>query len=66
MLEGVFGAAETAKAEAAQHIALEMVGLPGYFVTVALVGSMGPRRIQVLVTHEGSSYCRRRRFDCSR
>ena len=47
MLEGVFGAAQTARAEAAQHIALELVGLPGYFVTVALVSSMGPKRIQV-------------------
>lgn len=47
VLEAVFGGREGPKQEAFQDSLLALVALPGYFVAVALIGRMGPRRVQV-------------------
>ncbi|CAM9493408.1 unnamed protein product [Scytosiphon promiscuus] len=47
VLEAVFGSAETLKDEASQDSIVALVALPGYLVAVALIGKMGPRRVQV-------------------
>ncbi|CAM9669015.1 unnamed protein product, partial [Hapterophycus canaliculatus] len=48
VLEAVFGSAETLKDEASQDSVVALVALPGYLFAVALIGQMGPRRVQVL------------------
>lgn len=56
VLEAVFGAAEDLKDEAAQDSLVALVALPGYFVAVALIGRMGPRRVQVKKRKNTSQY----------
>lgn len=53
VLEAVFGSAETLAGEASQDIFVALVALPGYFVAVALVAKMGPRRVQVGIFYVG-------------
>ncbi|CAN0584203.1 unnamed protein product, partial [Ectocarpus sp. 12 AP-2014] len=43
----VFGNAESLRDEASQDSLVALVALPGYFVAVALISRMGPRRVQV-------------------
>ncbi|CAM9289765.1 unnamed protein product [Ectocarpus sp. 13 AM-2016] len=47
VLEAVFGNAESLRGEASQDSLVALVALPGYFVAVALISRMGPRRVQV-------------------
>ncbi|CAM9365980.1 unnamed protein product [Ectocarpus fasciculatus] len=47
VLEAVFGSAESLRDEASQDSLVALVALPGYFVAVALISRMGPRRVQV-------------------
>ncbi|CAM9151456.1 unnamed protein product [Ectocarpus sp. 8 AP-2014] len=47
VLEAVFGNAESLRDEASQDSLVALVALPGYFVAVALISRMGPRRVQV-------------------
>ncbi|CAN0084714.1 unnamed protein product [Ectocarpus sp. 4 AP-2014] len=47
VLEAVFGNAEDLRDEASQDSLVALVALPGYFVAVALISRMGPRRVQV-------------------
>lgn len=53
VLIAVFGGAEGPKEEASQDSLLALVALPGYFVAVALIGRMGPRRMQVTYVRLG-------------
>lgn len=48
VLEAVFGNAESLRDEASQDSLVALVALPGYFVAVALISRMGPRRVQVM------------------
>lgn len=43
----MLGGAESPKEVAFQDSVVALVALPGYFVAVALIGRMGPRRMQV-------------------
>lgn len=47
VLQVVLGGAESPKEVAFQDSIVALVALPGYFVAVALIGRMGPRRMQV-------------------
>ena len=47
VLQVVLGRAESPKEVAFQDSIVALVALPGYFVAVALIGRMGPRRMQV-------------------
>lgn len=47
VLQVVLGGAESPKEVAFQDSIVALVALPGYFVAAALIGRMGPRRMQV-------------------